>query len=971
MSAIASILATVISAISMAAAPPEAVIVTAQDASPVETFAAREIRRYVYLRTGELLPIRHRRAAPGAILVIAIGRDRRGRLEPQEYAIGLGEGRRGTLVWAGGGTDEATLYAAYRLAEHFGVRFYLHGDTIPDGEVPLDFSGVDESARPLFALRGIQPFHDFPEGPDWWDVDDYEAYLGQLPKLRMNFFGLHTYPEGAPNAEPTVWIGLPSEVEADGRVRASYPSSYQSTLRGNWGYAPKRTSDYAFGTSSLFEVDGFGNDVMRGFCPQPDAAADCDEVFHRAAAALNQAFGFARRLGIKTCAGTETPLTIPARVKQRIEAMGKDPADPAILRELYEGIFARIAKAYPLDYYWFWTPEGWTWSGVKEDAIKKTIDDLMTAIAAAKGMGAPFRLATCGWVLGPQTDRSLFDKILPEGMAVSCISRAVGHDPVEPGFANVGGRPKWAIPWLEDDPALTSPQLWVGRMRRDAADALRYGCTGLMGIHWRTRVLAPNVAALARAAWDQSGWGDAPADETGPVGGQVASFPASDFADTEDDPLYRTVRYDMTAYRFTLPNGSYEVTLRFCEPHYGEAGKRVFGVKIEGAQVIDKLDVFAKVGKDRALDFAFDDVKVEDGRLDIDFVHQVEFPCIAAIAVEGPAATKKVNCGGPAYGDYAADVPASSGHRPSEDFYLDWARAEFGPEASEDIAKLFARIDGKLPRPSDWVNGPGGLRPDGRPWADVEGEYAFVDDLGALAARIRGKGNRDRFAYWLDTFRYMRAMAETRCIWAAYDKAFEAVGAEKDEAKRKALAREKALPIREDLVRAVGDVYAHLISTISNPGELGTLANWEQHILPGLIEKPGAALAAALGGPLPAKAMLAKDYAGPPRVIVPTVRTSIEEGRALALRVLILSAKPVREAALSWRPMGEGEFASVPLAHVARGVYTVSFPEGGAKGEAIEYGIRVAFEGGEVVRFPATAPERNQTVVVIPRQAGG
>ena len=67
-------------------------------------------------------------------------------------------------------------------------------------------------------------------------------------------------------------------------------------------------------------------------------------------------------------------------------------------------------------------------------------------------------------------------------MAASCINREVGKAPVDPVFARIPGRSKWAIPWLEDDPALTSPQLWVGRMRRDAADALRYGCDGLMGI---------------------------------------------------------------------------------------------------------------------------------------------------------------------------------------------------------------------------------------------------------------------------------------------------------------------------------------------------------------------------------------------------------------------------------------------------------------------------------------------------------
>ena len=62
---------------------------------------------------------------------------------------------------------------------------------------------------------------------------------------------------------------------------------------------------------------------------------------------------------------------------------------------------------------------------------------------------------------------------------------------------------------MENDPNLTAPQPWAARMRYDAADARRLGCTGLLGIHWRTKILAPNVAALAAAAWDQS-W--APAD---------------------------------------------------------------------------------------------------------------------------------------------------------------------------------------------------------------------------------------------------------------------------------------------------------------------------------------------------------------------------------------------------------------------------------------------------------------------------
>ena len=247
---------------------------------------------------------------------------------------------------------------------------------------------------------------------------------------------------------------------------------------------------------------------------------------------------------------------------------------------------------------------------------------------------------------------------------------------------------------MEDDPALSAPQLWAGRMRRDAYDALRYGCDGLLGIHWRTRALAPNVSALAQAAWDQGAWAQAyktaaPAPEpprvAGPVGGAVVDYPNNPIADTSEPRLYQTVRYNLSAYHLPASNGLCKVTLKFCEPHYDGAGVRVFDVKLQGRTVLKGLDVFAKVGKNRALDYTYTNIVVTNGWVDIDFVHRVEFPCIAAIAVEGEGFAHKINCGGPAYGDYSADPPAAAAPTPilpsSKDFYADWAGTEFGPEA--------------------------------------------------------------------------------------------------------------------------------------------------------------------------------------------------------------------------------------------------------------------------------------------------
>jgi hypothetical protein len=50
------------------------------------------------------------------------------------------------------------------------------------------------------------------------------------------------------------------------------------------------------------------------------------------------------------------------------------------------------------------------------------------------------------------------------------------------------------------------------------------------------------------------------------------------------------------------------------------------------------------------------------------------------------------------------------------------------------------------------------------------------------------------------------------------------------------------------------------------------------------------------------------------------------------------------------------------LENVARGVYRLTLP---APAAAIEYYLE-AKAGGQIVRFPATAPTLNQTVIVFP-----
>jgi len=943
-------------------------IVIATDASSLERYAAAELKRYIYLRTGEvpsfLEKVQWEDVPDHAVILAGKGRPFAGvsGLGPEEYRLKTitRDGRKSLVI--SGGDGPGILYGAYAFLEKLGICFYLEGDVVPDRRIAFSIPDLDVVGRPLFALRGIQPFHDFPEGPDWWDVDNYKAILGQLPKLGMNFFGLHTYPEKGPNAEPTVWIGRPGDSRADGVVTSSYPSSYQNSLRGNWGYEPRRTGDYHFGASMLFERDDFGNDVMEGMVPVPGTADSSNAVFNRAAAVFKDAFGFARALGVKICVGTETTLTIPDLVGQRLREEGKDPRDPAVVRELYRGIFSRISAAYPIDTYWLWTDESWTWSDASPERIKAVVSDLEQAVAAHRESGVPFGLATCGWVLGPPSGRTLFDQILPKSIAVSTINREVGKAPIDPGFARIAGRSKWAIPWLEDDPSLTSPQLWAGRMRRDAADALRYGCDGLLGIHWRTRVLSANVLALARAAWDQS-WNALPRsleDETGPLTGQYVAFMDKRIMGTSEEAVYKDVRDKIFAYYIPVPDGTYAVTLKFCEGEIDKRGGRVFDVLLQGKKAAEAVDIFARAGRFRALDLTFRDIAVTAGRLSIEFADRIHYPSLAGIVIQGDGFRKKINCGGPAVLDYEADWPETPRHLQTLDFYRDWAENQFGKAVMEEAAAIFSKMDGRLPIPVVWTNGPGGIVPNSRPWAEVLRDYSFVDELAGLEARVSGKGCRERFGYWLKTFEYMREVAFFTCLWREYNAAMEKVSSETDGASRAKLTEATALPLRVRMAASLKKIYDCLLATVSNSGEMGTIMNWESHILPVAFDKPGEELAQAMGRDLPAGARLASAYDGPPRVFVRSQRTSLEPGERLRLKVEVLTRGAPAEALFYWRPIGKGRYQSVPLVCLDRGVYTVTCP---SKDIELEYYVKVTAEGREVF-WPVTAPETNQTVVI-------
>jgi len=980
----------------------DTVIVVSPDSASNVQLAAREVARYVYLRTGELLPV-YSKEKPGKNS-IRLQKDIT--LGPQSYRMKTGRGERDsrTLILSGG-SDVAVLYAAYHFAEKLGVRFYLHGDVVPDQKILFLLPDLDETHSPLFETRGLVPFHDFAQGPDWWEADDYKAYFNQMAKMRMNFMGLHCYPEGMPGPEPLIWIGHPDDVDDAGKVSFSSPSFWQSTMNTHWGNAAVPTSRFAAGAGLLFPEDDYGPDVTRGHRPIPKTPEGCNEVFNRTAVMLRDVFSYGRNLGMKICVGTETPLTIPSVVQAHLREKGLDPNKQEVRQKVYEGMFTRIKRAYPIDYYWLWTPESWTWHGAPQHEVEATARDIQTALAAWNKIGKPFGFGTCGWELGPKQDRGLFDKILPKDASMSCINRNIGFNWVDQEFLRIKDRPKWAIPWLEDDGVLVLPELWAGRTRRDAADALSYGCTGLMANHWRSKILSPSIASLAMAGWSQDGWNpdvgkraqvpNVPTTDVS-VGGSVSTTSAR-IQGTDEAPVYQTARYDLSAYRLTIPNGTYDVTLKFCENAYDQPGKRVFGVTINGTQLVERLDVAAVAGKNKAYDLVAKGVRVVDESLNIEFKRIVENPFISGIVINGMTDdfnqfksapyTRRINCGGGVWNGYVADLPPigelppmpnRKRDLPCADLYADMCAAWFGSEAGAEMAKFFTKIDGDggaygvvqgratLPRPEVWLYGPGAFVAISAPWSDVSKQYVFVDELAALRTKVKGTGNLERFDYWLNTFRYMRSVAEVACSRGALNSAMDKIKAENDVIRKKELAASGALPARIKLARAWEKMMTYLLAATDTPGEFGTIANLEQSTRGALkfIEGHDKELAGILGDPLDKDTQISSLYRGEPRIIVPTQRSVVLRKEKVTLKVILLDNEPAAEARLFWRSMGKGWFKKIPMRHVARGVYEVALPE--VPGEGVEYYLRVKTAAGREMVWPTTAPSVNQTLVQEP-----
>ena len=90
------------------------------------------------------------------------------------------------------------------------------------------------------------------------------------------------------------------------------------------------------------------------------------------------------------------------------------------------------------------------------------------------------------------------------------------------------------------------------------------------------------------------------------IGGEASDFGMnSEIKNTKDKDIYQTERWSTEDLIYEIPiqnEGKYVLILKFSEVYFNSKGEKIFDFKIGDLLVIEDIDIYAKVGKNKAYD---------------------------------------------------------------------------------------------------------------------------------------------------------------------------------------------------------------------------------------------------------------------------------------------------------------------------------------------------------------------------------
>ncbi len=408
------------------------------------------------------------------------------------YAAAAGKPPQVGLI---GATPQAVLYSVFDFLERQGAFFGLDGEVYPlEPAHALNFPSPGEpwQSQPRFSVRGLVPWPDFLNCVTIYNREDWRAYLEAMVRMRFNTLGVHVY-----DAESF----LSFEYAGAGHLAFA-----DTTATNRAGYLPERTSRYGMGAADFFADEVFGSEATT-------QARSCWEAEEFAQKLWGEAFRYAQQLGIRTGVGFE-PYQIPDEIYRatppEAHLTSPDPKiplpriDPESIaaRDILEARLGHLLETYPtVDYVWLWEDEGASWAS-QQSNVPLSVTPFKQAHDFLRRNAPDKRLVISGWG-GVVRHFAYFHKALPQDIVFASLSDNLGWDPVSEEYAKLEGRERWPIPWLEDDPAMWFPQFHVARFVRDMDLAENYGCQGLMGIHWRHRIMDIDAGFQSRYSWNK------------------------------------------------------------------------------------------------------------------------------------------------------------------------------------------------------------------------------------------------------------------------------------------------------------------------------------------------------------------------------------------------------------------------------------------------------------------------------------
>jgi len=475
-------------------------IVRQAETSFEQKFASRELARGLRslgLATEPIEATQGTMTPASGDFVFALGVDRELIKHPEGYQIAQPSGQRVNLT---GATPQAVLYAVFDFLERQGAFFGLDGEVYPLDPRPslnLPRAGEAWSAEPRFKVRGLVPWPDFLNCVTVYDREDWRAYLEAMARMRFNTLGVHVY------SGPEQWTESFLSFEYAGAGHLAYTDT---SATNRWGYLPERTSRFGMGSADYYADEVFGSEATT-------RATSCwgDEEFAQQLWA--EAFRHAQQLGIRTGVGFE-PYQIPDEIYRATPPEAHYvPPDPKIpgpridpestaAKDILEARLGRLLESYPMvDYVWLWEDEQMNWASQKAD-VPLSVTPFKHAHDFLRRHAPGKRMVLSGWG-GVVRHFAYFHKTLPEDVIFTSLNDNLGWDEVSEEYGKLEGRERWPIPWLEDDPAMWLPQFHVNRFVRDMDLAEKYGCQGLMGIHWRHRIMDADAGFQSRYSWQK------------------------------------------------------------------------------------------------------------------------------------------------------------------------------------------------------------------------------------------------------------------------------------------------------------------------------------------------------------------------------------------------------------------------------------------------------------------------------------